>query len=1017
MRVTNAQLCWLVLLMVFTSVSSSLGLPLPSANSQVDSESWTFKDGAPANIRCLAQANDGFLWLCSHKGLVRFDGTRFEPFRSPFGDQLLSAKAHSLFAPRSGGLWVGYTLDGFSFLDNGRVTNYAIETGSVYGFAQDRDGIVWAGTSSGLWRFDHSAWQHIGVEWNAPAGLARQLGFDLQGTLWVLVGNLTNPKDLVYLMPGTRQFKTAQHNLSAFHFSFDADRHVLSDPTNPPIADSARGSVERTPAYPLLTNAVQFTDRNNSLWTAPADKPIVMRLPREGLHDAANTGPTSRAETYDINPFEMATLVDREGNVWFADPKGIYRFFYTPVIRQRLPTEALESSNFAVVPDDNGAVWIGFTNSQAGYSDLYHVSAGKAERHLPPVTAVAYRAPDRTIWFSGEGCLWHVVGHEFVRVDLPPEMVMQSQFLETMTEDQHGGLWVSFGRHGLYRLADGIWTPYGGRTDLPTGTMMMAFTDSLGRVWFGYINNQLAVLDGDGVRVFGPSDGLRVGAILSISGRGSEIWVGGEFGLEQFDHGHFHDISAVDDELLSGISGIVETPDGDLWLNGSSGIFHIRKVEIAQALKDSSRRVNGEHFGRREGLPGVSSQVRPLPTAVEGTDGRLWFTLTNGIVWIDPATHSEKRSVPPPVVIQSIAADEKSYSPSPRLSLPAHTSSIQISYSAVSLSDPEIIRFRYRLQETDNDWHEVATSSPVNYRNLPPGTYHFDVSASDTNGAWSDRIASAEFTVLPIFYQTLWFRSLCVILLLAILAVLYQLHLRRLARQYDMRIEERVSERTRIARELHDTLLQSFQGLLLRFQVAYELLPASPAEAKQDLGCAIDRTVRAIDEGRTAVQGLRASAVNDADLIEAIKTLVEELASDQVVFRVSLQGSARPLRPVACDEIYHIAGEALSNSRRHAQASQIEVELYYDPHRLRLRVRDNGKGIEPQFLKGESTRGHYGLPGMRERARLLGGQLNVWSAPASGTEIELTVPAARAYAAKRSKLLGALLRTRQSSRD
>jgi ligand-binding sensor domain-containing protein len=184
-RVANSQLNWLVLLLVITSASTSFGQPLPSARSQVDSESWTFKDGASANIRCLAQTNDGFLWLCSQNGLVKFDGTRFEPFRSPFGDQLLSAKAHSLFAPRSGGLWVGYTFGGFSFLENGRVANYASETGSVYGFAQDQNGIVWAGTSSGLWRFDHSAWQHIGVEWNAPTGSARQVGFDSQGTLWV----------------------------------------------------------------------------------------------------------------------------------------------------------------------------------------------------------------------------------------------------------------------------------------------------------------------------------------------------------------------------------------------------------------------------------------------------------------------------------------------------------------------------------------------------------------------------------------------------------------------------------------------------------------------------------------------------------------------------------------------------------------------------------------------------------------------------------------------------------------
>jgi hypothetical protein len=268
----------------------------------------------------------------------------------------------------------------------------------------------------------------------------------------------------------------------------------------------------------------------------------------------------------------------------------------------------------------------------------------------------------------------------------------------------------------------------------------------------------------------------------------------------------------------------VETPEGDLWLNAISGIFHIRKSEISEALKDSAYRVKGEHFDRREGLSGIPSQVHPLPTAIEGSDGRLWFTLRNGVVWLDPAAYSEKRTVPPAITIQSVSADDKGYAPDSPLSLPAHTSSVQISYTAVSLSDPEAIRFLYKLQETDKDWHEATSATPVTYRNLPPGSYHFSVEASDTNGVWSSEPANMAFTILPAFYQTLWFRSLCVILFLVTLAGLYQLRLRQLARQFSLRLEERVSERTRIARELHDTLLQSFQGLLLRFQTAYALL-------------------------------------------------------------------------------------------------------------------------------------------------------------------------------------------------
>jgi PAS domain S-box-containing protein len=600
------------------------------------------------------------------------------------------------------------------------------------------------------------------------------------------VGGFSAPKDLIYLKPGTGHFKTSGSNLSVAGFTWEPDRTALTAPAAPRASGLNEGSDERLPAYPVTNKDLQMVDRNNSVWISPSDKPVVMRLPKDSLPDVQTKASAATPETYNVNPFQMAQLVDREGNIWFGDTKGIHRFFYTPLIRQEFPTETSGYGDFAVVADDHGAVWISFgTRGNAVTADLYHVLGGKAERRLPQVTSsFAYRAPDKTFWFSGERCLWHLVGNDFVRVNLPPEMVNQFESLQTITEDQQGGLWVSFGRHGLYRLANGSWTPYGGRDDLPkAGAMITAFTDSSGRVWFGYVKSQLVVLEGDRIRVFGPDNGLQVGNITAIYGRGPQIWIGGEFGLEQFDQGRFHRIAAVDHQWLRGISGIVETANGDLWLNAISGIFHIRKAEISEALKDSAYRVKGEHFGRREGLSGVANQFRPLPTAVEGSDGRLWFALRNGVVWLDPAADSEKRTVPPPITIQSVSADDKGYAPGPGLSLPPHTSSVQISYAAVSLSDPEAIRFRYKLQETDKDWHEAAAATPVTYRNLPPGTYHFSVEASDTNGVWSDAPTNVAFKMLPAFYQTTWFRLLGGAAFLAFLWGLHRLRVQQLQRE------------------------------------------------------------------------------------------------------------------------------------------------------------------------------------------------------------------------------------------
>ena len=745
---------------------------------------WTFKEGAPAEISCLAQTSDGFLWLGGQNGLFRFDGTRFEPFSSPFGDRLLSTKMFTLFAPPSGGLWIGYIFGGFSFLDKGRVTNYPINTGTVNSFAQDRDGIVWASSSSGLWRFDHSGWQPIGVGWNVPATPAYDIGFDSAGTLWAFVGYAEPPNDLIYLMPGIGHFKTARTVSSILNFARGPDQTVLTAPVAPPGSDSGEGSAEKLTAYPITSVDLKMVDRNNSVWVSPLNKPVVMRLPKESLRDGQNQASPAISETYKINRFQNAELVDREGNIWIGSPTGLHRFFYTPLIRQEFPNEASENDRFAVAADDHGAVWISFETDNIGTADRFHVLGGKAERRLPQVKPYfIYRAPDKTFWFSGERCLWHLVGEDFIRVDLPQGMADQSTFMQVITGDRQGGIWLSFGRHGLYRLADGIWKPFGGRDDLPKTGVFDMFTDSLGRVWFGYVNSQLAVLDGDRVRVFGPNDGLQLGNIMAIYGRGSEIWIGGELGLEQFDQGRFHKITAVDDQWLRGISGIVETAEGDLWLNANSGIFHIRKAEISEALKDSAYRVKGEHFGRREGLSGVASQAKPLSTAVEGTDGRLWFALRYGVVWLDPAAYSQKRTAPPPITIQSVSADDKGYAPDSRPSLPAHTSSVQISYNAVSLSDPEAIRFRYKLQETDKDWHEAAAATPVTYRNLPPGSYHFSVEASDTNGVWSGAPANMAFAILPAFYQTNWFRLLFVAVFLVALWWLHLLRVQQLQRE------------------------------------------------------------------------------------------------------------------------------------------------------------------------------------------------------------------------------------------
>ncbi len=275
------------------------------------------------------------------------------------------------------------------------------------------------------------------------------------------------------------------------------------------------------------------------------------------------------------------------------------------------------------------------------------------------------------------------------------------------------------------------------------------------------------------------------------------------------------------------------------------------------------------------------------------------------------------------------------------------------------------------------------------------------MSACNNSGVWNEAGTSLDFAIAPAYYQTTWFRLSCLGAFLALFGALYQLRLRQVARQFNMRLEERVSERTRIARDFHDTLLQSFQGVLMKFHAVTYMLMDRP-EAQKTLETVIEQARRAITEGRDAVQGLRSSTVVTNDLARAISALGEELAADQTgqncpEFRVQVEGTPRDLAPLVRDEVHRIASEALRNAFRHARAGRIEVEIRYDQRRLRLRVQDNGKGIDPKVLSGGGRAGHYGLPGMHERAKLVGGKLAVWSEVGSGTEAELTIPASLAY--------------------
>ena len=378
----------------------------------------------------------------------------------------------------------------------------------------------------------------------------------------------------------------------------------------------------------------------------------------------------------------------------------------------------------------------------------------------------------------------------------------------------------------------------------------------------------------------------------------------------------------------------------------------------------------------------------------------------DGVSVIDPR-HLLVNRLPPPVQIEQITADHKTYDANPdsngRVSLPPRVRDLQIDYTALSFVAPEKVLFRYKLEGWDRDWQDVGTRRLAFYSNLPPRNYHIRVMACNNSGVWNEAGASLDFSVAPAYYQTTWFRLACVAAFLALLWGIYQLRLRQLAREFNLRLDERVSERTRIARELHDSLLQNVQGLILKIHAIAKRMPAADS-TRQDIEKTLDFADQVLAEGRERVRHLRTSTVGFGELPKAFQQVVEKAAPNRSsMFKTVVEGTVLELHPIIREETYAIGREALINALAHSQARKIEAEITYDSREFRVRIRDDGRGIDPDVLEKGGRADHWGLQGMRERADRIGGKLELWSRQGSGTEVELTVPAATAYRSLRGK--------------
>jgi len=767
-----------------------------------------------------------------------------------------------------------------------------------------------------------------------------------------------------------------------------------------------------------------FRSSDGSLWLGTADRGILH------VHQDKTDWYTRMAGL--SADFVAGFFEDREGNIWVGTNSGLDRFHdvVSPLIstEQGLP----DRSQWSLLAATDGSVWsgspAGVTRWKDGQFTVYRAQSGQSLKRgkehlelgpklpvreifdsgLPASVQSLYQDDRGRLWATSSSGLFYFDGMRFVSAK-----GISGGNLYSMAGDGHGGLWVTNEAHGLFHLEEGngleqIPWPRLGAGD---NGFFLASDPQQGGVWLGMWPSAVLYLNHGQVRArYTQADGVGGGWVshLRVEKDGS-VWAATEDGLTLVKNGRVATLSSKNGLPCNPTHWSMPDDVGSVWLYMTCALVRVSRSDLDAWSADPKRQVHPTVFDSFDGVILMPSRNGGYgPRVAKSADGKLWMVMPEGIGVLDPR-HIPFNKLPPPVHIEQINADRKAYwqnlygdASSSRPKLPPLVRDLEIDYTALSMVVPEKNRFRVKLEGWDSDWKDVGNERRAFYSNLPPRNYRFRVAASNNSGVWNEAGASLDFSVAPAYYQTTWFRAACVAAFLAFLWGLYRLRVRQLAREFNMGLEARVSERTRIARELHDTLLQSFQGLLLRFQSAVNALPGRPEEARKRLVAAIDQAAEAITEGREAVQHLRSSATLTNDIAAAVGSIGEELAAGEInasaaSFSLQVEGKTRDLHPIVRDEICRVASEAMRNAFRHAHAGRIELDLRYDDRQLWLRVRDNGKGIDPKILEADGVAGHWGLHGMRERAKSIGGDLAVWSELDSGTEVELVVPARIAY--------------------
>jgi signal transduction histidine kinase/ligand-binding sensor domain-containing protein len=945
-------------------------------------------------VHAITQTADGYLWIGSQKGLVRFDGFNFHLLSSS-NPMFQSDRILALTTDDGGRLCVLFWGASVLCYTNGDLDNMvsgasrpAVQVSAIW--REENGGILLYDGVAGILRVRKEKVEVLALPTILPgSALVVSMAETHDGKIWLG----TPSQSLYYLSNGKVSHPTVGLPDKKINCLLPVGEKELWVGTDKGLFHWDGAAFSRFELPVAVAGAQVLTllrDHDANIWVGTT----------RGLLRIKGSDVSLSSE----NDFESggvdALFEDREGNLWVGGARGIERIRSMPFVTYAPATSGRSKRNGPIYAGPDGRIW--FAPADGG---LFFLKDGQIQELESDVLRkeVIYSITGH------KGEIWVGTQHNGITrfeyrngVQHPQTLRKTNGLAEdsvySVYQSLDGSVWAGTLTGGVSHFKDRRFTTYTTQDGLTSNTVSGILETRDGTVWFATPNG-LSSLSNGIWKNYSSRNGLPSENVKCfLEDASSVLWIGTSKGLAFLHSGHLQVPPNMPDSLREETFGIAEDKEGWLWLATSNHVLHVPSDKLSRGTLSSG---DLREYGTANGLP-TRKAVKSSNSVVADSRGSIWFSTDGGLSVVDPSD-LPMSSVPALVHIENILADNNPVTLGGPVRIPPSRKRITLDYTGLSLAAPERIRFRYFLEGFDRGWSEPVEAREAVYTNLSPGSYRFRIVASNSDGLWNGVETVFPFEIEPAVWRTRWFLALCATSTIAGLYLLYLLRLRQVARRYNIRLEERVSERTRIARELHDTLLQSFQALLLHLHVASNLLSKRPEEGKQKLDNVIDQASQAIKEGREAVQGLRASTIETNDLAAALNTLAADLAANRTnqnspVFDVQVEGASRDLHPILRDDVYRIAGEAMRNAFLHAEASRIEVQIHYDERQLRLRIRDDGKGIDQRMVSEKGRPGHWGLRGMHERAKHVGGNLGVWSKPDSGTEIELTIPGSTAYA-------------------